>query len=149
PPRSALMVECFEPMATPEQLFARLEVIGRHATPALYNAVEHRRIPMRFIWQPLAKVQEGLGGKAKAIGTLILVGVMILLALLIFMPYPLKLDANGNLLPEQRRWVFSEMPSKVELFRVKPNAQVEPGSDLVLLYDHDLEVKLVQLEGAI
>ena len=62
-PRSAMMMECFEPQQTPEQLVARLEVVGKHAAPALYNAVEHRRIPMRMVWAPLAKVQEGLGGK--------------------------------------------------------------------------------------
>ena len=48
-------------------MIARLDVVARHATRALYNAVEHRRIPMRFLWMPLAKVQEGLGGKARAI----------------------------------------------------------------------------------
>ena len=84
PPRSALMMECFEPNAAPEQLFARLEVIGRHATPALYNAVEHRRIPFRFVWMPLAKIQEGLGGKAKAITLLISTAVI---ALVLAIPF--------------------------------------------------------------
>src|SRR5262249_5194373 len=65
--RSALMLECFETNLQPEQLLARLDVVGRHACPALYNAQEYRRIPMRFLWLPLAYVQDGLGGKAKAI----------------------------------------------------------------------------------
>src|SRR5207245_3286535 len=38
PPRSAMMMECFDPAAAPDQLIARLEVVGRHATSALYNA---------------------------------------------------------------------------------------------------------------
>ncbi|HTU91227.1 MAG TPA: hypothetical protein VMF69_14200, partial [Gemmataceae bacterium] len=66
PPRSALVMECFEPPAEPQQLIARLDVVSRHATPALYNAVEHRRIPGRWVWQPLAQLQDGIGGKAKA-----------------------------------------------------------------------------------
>ena len=53
------MMECFEPAANAEQMLARLEVIGRHATSALYNAAEHRRIPMRFIWLPLAAILVG------------------------------------------------------------------------------------------
>ncbi len=64
PPRSAMVMECFEAPVDPEQLMARSEVVARHATGALYNAVEHRRIPLRWIWMPLAKVQEGLGGTA-------------------------------------------------------------------------------------
>ena len=76
PPRSALMMECFEPAANAEQMLARLEVIGRHATSALYNAAEHRRIPFRFIWLPLAALQEGLGGKTKAIITSVGIGLV-------------------------------------------------------------------------
>ena len=49
PPRSAILMECFEPPAEPQQLIARLDVVARHSTPALYNAVEHRRIPGRWI----------------------------------------------------------------------------------------------------
>src|SRR5262249_51320978 len=67
PPCPALFRECFAPPAEPQQIVAKLDVVAKHATSALYNAVEHRRIPMRFLWKPLAAVQEGLGGKAKAI----------------------------------------------------------------------------------
>ena len=52
PSRSAMMMECFDPAASPEQLVARMEVVGRHSANALYNASEHKRIPMRFIWMP-------------------------------------------------------------------------------------------------
>ena len=47
--------------AAAEQVTNRLEVVCRHATPALYNAAEYRRIPFRFLWMPLAKLQEGMG----------------------------------------------------------------------------------------
>src|SRR5207244_10779282 len=104
PPRSAVMMECFDPAQSPEQLVARLEVVGRHATSALYNAAEHKRIPMRFIWQPIAKVQEGLGGKARAITYGIVAGVVLLLGAMIFVPYPLKLDAQGQLLPREAQF---------------------------------------------
>src|SRR5262249_27790118 len=95
PPRSALVMECFEPNLTPEQLVARLEVVGQHATSALYNAVEHRRIPLRFLWQPLASVQEGLGGKTRAILASIAAGLVLFFAVMIFVPYPLKMDSKG------------------------------------------------------
>ena len=34
PRRSALVMECFDPAATAEQLVARLDVVGRHAASA-------------------------------------------------------------------------------------------------------------------
>jgi hypothetical protein len=149
PPRSALMMECFEPSAAPEQLFARLEVIGRHATPALYNAVEHRRIPFRFVWMPIAKVQEGLGGKAKAITLLISTAVVALVLAMIFIPYPLKMDATGNLLPETRRVIYSPVEGQVREVAVPEDKKVRGNQNLLLMYDATLGMRFTQLQKEI
>jgi hypothetical protein len=142
PPRSIMMMECFEPGASTEQLMARMEVVGKHATAGLYNAVEHKRIPLRFLWKPIARVQEGLGGKTKAI--LYTVGAIaaILLGLLIFLPYPLKMSATGQLLPEKRQYVFTPVEGTVVRFEsnVKPGTAVREGTLVVLM--HDLQVKM-------
>ncbi len=149
PPRSAMMMECFEPQQTPEQLVARLEVVGKHAAPALYNAVEHRRIPMRFLWVPLAKIQEGLGGKAKAIATLVGVGLLALLATMYFVPYQLKMDATGKLLPEERIYLFSKGKGYIEDIAVNSNDRVAPGRYLVKLSDLDLQKQIAELDNDI
>jgi hypothetical protein len=147
PPRSAIMMECFEPQQTPEQLIARLEVIGKHAAEAEYNAVEHRRIPMRFLWMPLAKLQEGLGGKANAIAALIVAGLALLGALMYFVPYQLKMDATGQLLPEERIYVYSQGKGHVEAVAIQPGERIVPGRNLVLLSDLDLGRQIGELEG--
>jgi hypothetical protein len=138
PPRSALMMECFESQQTPEQLIARLEVVGKHAAPALYNAVEHRRIPMRILWMPLAKVQDGLGGKAQAIAASIGVGLLLLVAMLYFVPYQLKMDSTGQLLPEERINIFSPVKGIVEDVAIKPGEEVVPDRALLKLFDMEL-----------
>ncbi len=149
PPRSALMMECFEPAASTDQLIARTEVIGRHAAAALYNAVEHRRIPFRFVWMPLAKIQEGLGGKARAIITGVAAGLLALVALLAIVRYPLKMDATGQFLPEMRRWVYSPSEGHVMRIDVEPGDQVSEDQNLVLMYDTDLNIKLIRLDQEI
>jgi hypothetical protein len=149
PPRSALMMECFEPQATPEQLVARLEVLGKHAAPALYNAVEHRRIPMRFLWVPLAKIQEGLGGKARAITAAVIAGLLALAAILYFVPYQLKMDSTGNLLPQERMNVFAQGKGYVEEIAVQPNEEVAPGQTLVKVSDKDLAMQVIELDSEI
>jgi hypothetical protein len=148
-PRSALMLECFEPQASPEQLIARLEVVGRHAAPALYNCVEHYRIPFRFLWRPLARIQEGLGGKARAIAFLILFAVVALIGAMYFVRYPLKVEARGELLPEDRVFVFPITKGHVQEFAIEPGARVRPGGQLLLIFDQELADKIKELDKEI
>jgi hypothetical protein len=149
PPRSALLMECFEPPAEPQQIIARLDVVARHATPALYNAVEHRRIPGRLIWQPLAKLQDGVGGKSKAISAIAIGLISFLGALLYLVPYELKMESNGKLVPWARRIVYAPTAGQVEAFNVEPGTVVMEGSELAQLYSTELAKQIRALEAAI
>jgi hypothetical protein len=151
PCRSAMMMECFEPNASPDQLVARLEVVGKHAVSGLYNAVEHRRIPMRFVWAPLAKVQDGLGGKARAIIACIAAALIILVGVLVFVKGPLKVDAKGKLVPKVRGYVFASHGGKIIEFAagLKPNSPVIQNQDLVRMYDQGLANEVNKLKSDI
>jgi hypothetical protein len=151
PARSVIVMESFEPPAASEQMIARLEVVGRHATSALYNSVEHKRIPLRFLWLPLAKVQEGLGGKTRAIIYGVSAAVVLLLLVLIFVPYPLKMDAKGQLLPEERRYLYSPAPGHIVAFAagLEPGSPVGVNQDMIEMFDVDLQKQLLDLEGQI
>src|SRR5262249_17254763 len=120
----------------------------KHATSALYNSVEHRRIPMRFIWQPLAKIQDGLGGKTRAILYSIAAALVVLIAVMIFVPYPLKMDAKGQLLPIYRQYVYSPMEAKVIDFLpgLEQGSVVSERQQLIHLYDLQLEQKITTLD---
>ncbi len=149
PPRAALVMECFDPPAEPQQLIARMDVIARHSTAALYNAVEHHRIPMRFLWMPIAAIQEGLGGKAKAIILGVAMLVTILIASLILVPYPLKMSATGQVLPQVRRKVFTPVSGTVRRFDVQPGEVISENRTLVQMFDVQLENKIITLQGEI
>jgi hypothetical protein len=141
-PRSALVMECFETPPEPPQTIARLEVVGRHSTSALYNAIEHRRIPMRFLWLPLAKLQEGLGGKTRAIVLLVVVLLSMIGAALYALPYPLKLETTGRMLPEVRRTTYAPAPGTIQAFEVQTGDVVGEGRSLARMYDSSLFEKL-------
>jgi hypothetical protein len=159
PPRTALMMEAFDPSLSSDQMMARLEVIGKHATAALYNATEYKRIPFRFVWLPLAKVQDGLGGKAKAITTCVIAAVAIVVALLVFVPYPLKLEAKGQLMPIKRAQVFPPVvgndanPGFCTVIDfpevIKPGVRVVKGQELVHLYAPDLQPQVTKISADI
>lgn len=149
--RSAILVENFEITTDQEQQFARLEVIARHATPALYNAAEYRRIPMRFIWMPIAKVQDGLGGKTKAIITSVAVGLAILILAMLFVPYPLKMAANGQLLTKERMTLYSPVPGQIIDFPKHLASGIAVAKDvpIVKLYDSQLGKTIRDLNAQI
>jgi len=151
PPRSTLLMESFETGASNDQLFARLEVISRHATSALYNAVEHRRIPLRILWQPLARLQDGLGSKARAITAAVGGLLLVTLILLIVIPYPMKMDANGKLLPEGRVWMYAPVEGQIVSFPeyVFTGSTVFQGQTLIEMRDQRLEAQVIQLKGEI
>src|SRR5262245_29169835 len=145
PPRSVLIMECFETPAEMHQTMARLDVVARHASSALHNAIEHYRIPMRWVWMPIAKLQEGLGGKTKAITMLVVAALSILITGLIVLPYPLKVEATGNALPVVRRYVFSPVEGKILGYDVRPEEDVGEGRTLVRMYDSNLFTKMAEL----
>ncbi|MBY0527080.1 MAG: hypothetical protein K2R98_27040 [Gemmataceae bacterium] len=151
PARATILIESFDPPPGVDQMIARLEVVGRHATSALYNSVEHKRIPFRWIWMPLAKVQEGLGGKTRAIMAGVGVGLVLAILILIFVPYPLKMDAKGQLLPVERRQLYSIVEGQVAGFAsgLQPGSQVYEGQPLILMHDVKLEMKLRDLRSEI
>jgi hypothetical protein len=151
PPRSALMMESFDPAISSEQMLARLEVIGKHSTAALYNAVEHKRIPFRFVWMPIAKVQEGFGGKAQAITAAIVFALLALVVTMIVVPYPLKMEAGGQVWPKTRPYVFAPMTGTVIGFpeSVKPGSRVAKNQELVYLYSVDLHKDVADLVAGI
>jgi len=149
PARAAVVMECFEPPAEVQPLLDRLDVVTRHATSALYNAVEYRRIPMRFLWMPIAKAQEGLGGKSRFIWAMVLMGLAGLIAAMVLVPYPLKMDANGRLLPVVRGNGFSPSDAKVVEFLIRPGAVVPEDAPLALLYDQQQKDHLLDLGNEI
>jgi hypothetical protein len=150
-PQAALVLESFEPTADADQPVAQLDVVARHAAPALYNALEYRRIPFRWFWRPLAALQEGLGGKARVALLLVGAAAVALVLSMTYLSYPLKMDAQGQLLPVERCWIYSPVEAQVVGFAagVQPGKTVAAKQSLVLMHDVDLELQLVRLASEI
>jgi hypothetical protein len=145
--RSALLLECYEPPAQPEPIIARLDVVGRHAASALYNSTEMRNIPLRFLWRPIMAVQEGLGGKTRFITFLISTACILLIFAMVLVPWELKMDAKGQLLPKERVWIYSPREGRIEQFDVEPNSVVTRNQVLIEMYDPNLHKEFNELSG--
>ncbi len=142
--RSALLIESFETPEKLEPMMERLDIVASHAAPALYNSIEMNQIPLKVLWKPLAILQNGLGGKARFwLATGISLFVLITLAM-IFIPYPLKLDAKGQLLPLERHYIYPQMEGRVITFRVNPGDHIRSETIIAEMMNPDLMMRIAE-----
>jgi hypothetical protein len=105
---------------------------------------------MRWVWLPLATLQEGLGGKTKTITMLVVAAASIVLAGLVVIPYPLKVESSGNALPKVRRWVYTSVPGEIIDFGISDKeAFITENRALVQMRDSALTTKIIELKGQI
>jgi multidrug efflux pump subunit AcrA (membrane-fusion protein) len=152
PPAAAgMLLECFQPPSATETMRALLDTTGHHAAVALSNALEHDAIPLRWFWQKLGRVTNAFTRPAKARWLMVALLTAIITSVLIFVPYPLRVEAHGKLLPEERRWVYAPVEGQVIRFEegVQPGSLVTVNQSLILMYDVQLEVRMSQLANDI
>ncbi|MBX9585530.1 MAG: hypothetical protein K2X87_34925, partial [Gemmataceae bacterium] len=143
--RSVLVMESFNPPDDAEPMIQRLDVVARHAAPALYNAAELKRVPLKFLWWPLAKVQEGVGGKGRFYAAAAAVLLAGLTAAMVLIPYPLRMDAKGHLQPVEITKVYPKAEGQVRALPAKPGQKLLPGDPAVELYSEQLKGEYQQL----
>jgi hypothetical protein len=68
---------------------------------------------------------------------------------MVLVPYPLKMDATGQLVPAVRRVVYPPAEGMIQEFYVQSGEAVAPGRYLALVYSKDLFDKITQLEQEI
>ncbi|QVL34355.1 hypothetical protein KIH39_10745 [Telmatocola sphagniphila] len=149
PCRSAILMECFEPPERSEPLIQRLEVMAPHAASALYNAAEMKAVPLKVVWKPVSWVQKGVGGKTRLYTIFGLALAALITCAMIYVPYPLKMDAKGQLLPKERRYIFPQMEGQVREIRVKPRDVVLPKTPVAILESNELKADIMKLKTEI
>jgi hypothetical protein len=141
PARSVLLIESFNPPENIEPLIQKLEIVGKHAAPALYNAAEMKSIPLKTIWWPIKKIQDGLGGKARLIGFSIAAALIALTLAMIFVPYQLKMDAKGELQPKELYLAYPTEAGKLREIKYKPGVKVTPGAVIAEMFSDEIGQK--------
>jgi hypothetical protein len=147
PARAVLVMESFNPPEQIEPLVQRLEVVTRHAAPALYNAAELKRVPLKFLWWPIAKLQEGIGGKSRFIAASVAVLLAVLVGVMVAVPSDLRMDAKGQLQPVEIAKIYPPgRDGRVAEVRAKPGDKIEPGFEIASLYSHELAEEYTKAE---
>jgi hypothetical protein len=144
PSRSVMMLEMFNPPENADPLVSRLEVVGKHAASALYNAAELKKVPFKPLWWPVMRLQEGVGGKAKFFlyGGIAL--AVLLMLMMIFVPAALKVDSKGQIEPVETSYVYAPSEGVIRDIRFKPGDKVDAGAELAMLVSDQLGDKYRQ-----
>jgi hypothetical protein len=145
--RSAVLMEMFDPPELTAPLEQKLDVVAAHSTTALYNSAEMKRVPLKPLWWPLMKVQQGLGGKARFWTAFTIAALVLLTVAFTVIPYPLKLDATGKLAPEERYYIYSPQEAQIQQFLVNPNDELAPGQPIAVLYNPQFQKEITQLNA--
>ena len=140
-----LLAESFDATLQLQTLRPRLDFVARHIGPALSNALAMDRLPLKWLTRPLANVQHGLESKSRVRLLAFVSALVVLSALLTFVPLPLKPEATGQLVPQERRVVYSSLAGKILQLAVKQGDQVEKGQELLFVQDLDTQLKVDQL----
>lgn len=144
---TALVCEMIEDPAPPEEMAAKVDVVARHASVALANALEHDEIFLLSLWKGIGKSTRWMKGRGlpKVMAVLLLVaGVATFLALF---PYPLRLEARGQLVPMERQAVYAPVAGIIGEVLVKHGAETEIGTPLARMSSIELDRQQIEVSG--
>ena len=68
---------------------------------------------------------------------------------MVFIPYPLKMDATGQLVPVVRTKSYTPVDARVMRFLVEPNTAMPPGTILAELFDQQQKDRILALKNDI
>jgi multidrug efflux pump subunit AcrA (membrane-fusion protein) len=146
-PIGALIIEQIEDSRVSGALVQRGEVVSRHSSTALANALEHQNLFLMPVWRALGKTRWVVQSRTLP-KTLSIVGaVLLVLLVLIVWPARFTLESKGSLEPVVRQDVFAGIDGVVKELDCSHNDIVPKGKTLVQLRNTDLEVALTDVEG--
>lgn len=149
PPIGALIIEQIEDSRVSPSLMHRAEVVCRHSSTALANALEHQNLFLMPVWRALGKTRWIV--EARTLPKTLTITGIVLTVLLVTGLWPARftLESKGTLEPVWRQDVFAGIDGVVD--EIPPGIDhgkiVKKGDQLVRLRNTDLGVAIREVEG--
>ncbi len=147
PPIAALIVEQIEDSRVPQTMVQRVEVVCRHSSIALANALEHQSLFLMPLWRAIGKSRWVLRARTLPKTIAVILVVAAAAVALAVCPADFTLHSKGTLEPVNRREVFAAIDGRVTELDVKHGDVVEKDQLLARLRNTDLEVAITDLIG--
>lgn len=146
-PIGALIVEQIEDSRVEGSLVQRSEVVCRHSSSALANALEHQNLFLMPVWRALGKTRWVLQARTLPKTLSIAAAVLVVLGVLIVWPAQFTLESKGSLEPVVRQDVFAGIDGVVQDLYCAHGDTVAKDKSLVQLRNTDLEVAIADIQG--
>jgi multidrug efflux pump subunit AcrA (membrane-fusion protein) len=147
-PIGALIVEQIEDSRVQASMIQRVEVVSRHSSTALANAMEHQNLFLMPLWRTLGKTRWVL--QARTLPKTLSISAAVLAVILFFClcPWDFNMESKGTLEPIDRRDVFVNTEnSVVDELKVDHGDQVRADQLLVQLHSTKLENETTIVQG--
>jgi biotin carboxyl carrier protein len=144
-PYGCLVAEQIGDEMVPTDVHARTEVVSRHSSTALWNAQEHDKIFLLPLLKVMGSPWRFFRGRmlAKIVG--VFLGIVVLIAILAFVPWKLTIEGKGSLMPESRRITYAPSTGKIAEVPVDHGQLIHKGDVLVRMESLDLEKDMKRL----
>lgn len=148
-PIGALIIERIEDSRIPEMMRQRVDIVAKHSSLALANALEHQDLFLMPVWRALGKMKWIVRGRTLPKTIAISVAVVALLVTMVVMPWNFEIQADGKLEPVNQSDVFARVNGKVRRIEVKHDQKVEQGQVLAVMQNTEITMQIRELEGNI
>ncbi len=158
PPFGAVVIEQIEDSRLPERMKKRMEIVVEHACTAVGNALDHHQVFLMPLWSAIGKSKVLTTARMLPKTLSVLIGLILLVLALIFVPWDFNMHCKGTLEPLNRRNIFAREEGKVDKLNVQhgdmvygendPNNPQGPESTVLLqLSNNQLEADYKKIQG--
>lgn len=142
----ALVIESMEHLNA-QELLQRAEPICRHATTALGNAKTYQQLPLAPLLVPLGRTLRTHGWYRLSTTLKVAVPLLILIAVLFWVPTNFSIEVRGKLVPEVERNLFAPANGYVEQIFVRHGEEVAAGEPLIQLRSNEFALQRAEIVG--
>src|SRR5208337_1156996 len=155
-PVGALIVEQIEDNRVAPAMAQRIDVVCRHSSVAMANAMEHQSLFLMPLWRAIGKSKFIVQARTLPKTIMVAVAVLAVLLALFIVPADFDLHSKGTLEPVHRKDVYADIDGEVDEFGTDLNGKpieqgspVKKGQLLLKLQNRTLKAQKVDIVGQV
>jgi len=153
-PVGALIVEQIEDNRVAPAMAQRIDVVCRHSSVAMANAMEHQSLFLMPLWRAIGKSKFIVQARTLPKTIMVAVAVLVVIVGLFIVPADFDLQSKGSLEPVNRKDVYAAVEGEVDEFGkdlngkpIEQGSPVKEGQLLLKLQNRTLKAQKVQIVG--